>query len=220
MNKFRFLFLVCAVMTTNLLSAQVGLRVGVNMINQIKTVSGTEVSKAFETNNLSAYKIGLVLQSNAYKNGLGMETGIFYCQKGATVTPVNPEEIQEGVEMFKKSDNVEFPLNIRFRQGNKYLGFSATAGLYASYALYGQMFYINESDQSYTSNEIAYKDMAEQLEYGYALGLGVDVYEKIQLGINWSHGLQKKQNASPKEIVTIVKSDAPRQFTVHATYVF
>ncbi len=217
MKRFVIIFLGLLFATT--LKAQVGIRVGVNMANEINTLKGSAISDAFKNENLTAYKIGLAFQSNARKNGVGLESGIFYSQKGASFKGESTQ-----IEAYKKTNNIEIPLNVRLRLGNKYIGGFGMAGIYGDYIVNGKLYY--DSGNNEKTEELKYDNFEQRFDYGYAIGLGIDAFSKLQLGVTWSQGLQKKKidekmfDPNTKELINITKTNTPRVFSVHLTYVF
>jgi len=68
---------------TNEVSAQLGIKAGINMANETKSFSNADVSAGYESENLTGYQIGFVYQIMRKKSGVGLETGVLLSQKGS-----------------------------------------------------------------------------------------------------------------------------------------
>ena len=62
--------------------AQLGIKAGVNLANEIKSFSRQDLQESFSSKNLTGYQIGLVYQAMPKKSGLGVEVGALLTQKG------------------------------------------------------------------------------------------------------------------------------------------
>ena len=64
--------------------SQLGVKVGVNMANEMRSYTMSGVSETFSTNNFTGYQVGLVYQLMPKKSGLGCELGLLLSQKGSS----------------------------------------------------------------------------------------------------------------------------------------
>jgi len=62
--------------------AQLGIKAGINLANEIKSLNSEDIAVGFKTDNLTGYQIGLVYQLTPKKSGIGAELGMLVSQKG------------------------------------------------------------------------------------------------------------------------------------------
>lgn len=211
MKKSIFFVILFFLVFTIGVSAQIGIKAGINMANEIKSLSGEAIAAGFSTDNLTGYEVGLVAQLNPKKSGLGAEIGFLLSQKGFSYTDsVSVVDIVK--KGYKELNYVEVPLNLRYSLRLGFVGVFGYGGLYAGYALNGKL--VDETEE--TSQDISFQKVIDRSDYGYNLGLGVEFFKKIQFGANWSQGLKKSvfqinQNADPR---------SSRVYSVTLTYLF
>lgn len=164
--------------------AQFGLRAGLNMANQIKSFKTADIVNGFSTDNLTGYNIGLVYQFMPKKSGLGAEIGVMVTQKGFTFSDsINfVDAVKTGYE---EINYMEIPFNLRYRLKLGFAGIYANAGAYAGYALSATTNYDDNSE----AQSFSFQSLSEHLDYGIQAGAGVELFNKIQLGANYSYGL-------------------------------
>ena len=76
MKRLFLIIILIACTTGATLFAQLGIRAGINLANEIKSFSNEDISAGFSTENLTGYHIGLVYQAMPQKSGLGGDLGI------------------------------------------------------------------------------------------------------------------------------------------------
>lgn len=188
--------------------SQLGIKGGVNLANEIKSFNGKDIAAGFSTDNLAGYQLGLVYQYIPRKTGFGFETGLLVSQKGysyedsTTTTGI----LKQG---YKEINYLELPLNLRYRLALNFCGIFGFGGLYAGYALYGH----NVVETDNITENIAFENTNQHIDYGYNLGAGIEFFRKIQFTLSWSQGIKN-----------ISKNNSPvlnnRVFSAGMTYIF
>jgi hypothetical protein len=178
-------FIVVLLFCTTSLFAQLGIKAGVNMANEIKSFNQADIAAGFNSNNLTGYQIGLVYQAMPKQSGLGVEIAGLLTQKGSTFrfTDNISSSIIEG---YKELNYLEVPLNLRYRLSLGIIAAYGFAGIYGGYALSGKV--VDETNNVPTS--LTFNDLVSRLDYGYNVGAGVELFKKIQLGATWSQGIK------------------------------
>jgi len=211
-NKNRY-FLIALLMCTSGLYAQLGIKAGVNMSNEIKSFSQTDIAAGFNSNNLTGYQFGLVYQAMP-KSGLGIEIAALISQKGSTFHFDSTDVANTLKDGYKELNYLEVPLNLRYRLTLGFIGFYGFGGIYGGYALSGKT--VNETDN--TSENETFLTFTEHVDYGYNFGAGIELFKKIQLGGTMSQGLKNTVNASANipQPTTVTN----RVFSVNLVYMF
>lgn len=215
MLRNRIILLLVFVLSVGAASAQLGIRAGLNMANEIKSLSGSDIINGFKTDNLSGYQIGLIYQFNPKKSGLGAEIGLLVSQKGCSFTD-SISVAEQVITGYDEMNYLEMPLNLRYRLKLGFLGLYGSAGAYAGYALSGQT--VSELAGTETSGDINFTKLADKLDYGVQLGLGLELLNKVQLGLNYSYGL--KTNNYQRTVNSVSDAINNRVFSVSLTYLF
>jgi hypothetical protein len=198
---------------TSAIYAQLGIKVGLNMANEIKSFSPADIASGFSSKNLTGYQIGLNYQAMPKKSGLGCEIGALLSQKGSSFNNADADttKIKQGyVELYY----IEIPFNIRYRLTLGFIGVYGIAGIYGAYALSGKT--VDE-----TTNKIqqqTYPSFSDHIDYGYNLGAGLELFKKIQLGLNWSQGLKNTTNFVTG--LPTPTTDSNRVFSINLVYLF
>jgi hypothetical protein len=207
MKRKSFFLLFALTIFTNGLFAQLGLKAGVNMASEIKSLSQADLAKVFSTNNLTGYQIGLVYQAMPKKSGLGVEIAALLSQKGSTIDNTNlVNSITEG---YKELNYIEVPFNLRYRLSLGFIGVYGFAGVYGGYALSGK---IVDEIKEVTENE-TFQSFMDHVDYGYNFGAGIELFKKIQLGGTWSQGLKNTSNST-------TTTTNNRVFSINLVYMF
>jgi hypothetical protein len=205
-------FLIALLLCTSGLYAQLGIKAGINMANEIKSFSQQAITDGFSSKNLTGYQIGLVYQSMPKKSGLGCEVGVMLSQKGSTFT--DSTDLTAITEGYNELSYVEVPFNLRYRLTLGFIGIYGIAGIYGGYALSGEM--VNE-----TTNETqaeSFQTFMDHVDYGYNLGAGVELFKKIQFGGTWSQGLKNTATASLG--LPLPTTATNRVFSINLVYLF
>jgi opacity protein-like surface antigen len=198
---------------TSAIYAQFGIKFGLNMANEIKSFSPSDIVSGFSSKNLTGYEIGLNYQVMPKKSGLGCEIGALLSQKGSSFnnTVVDSTKIKKG---YNELTYIEIPFNIRYRLTLGFIGVYGIAGIYGAYAISGKT--VDE-----TTNKIQdeiYPSFSDHVDYGYNLGAGLELLKKIQLGLNWSQGL--KNNLNSISGLPTPSTNSNRVFSVNLVYLF
>lgn len=193
--------------------AQLGIKAGVNMANEIKTFNEQAVSDAFVSTNLTGYQIGLIYQAMPDKSGLGCEFGVVLSQKGSSFADSTSvvDVIKQG---YRELNYVEVPFNIRYRLTLGIIGVYGTAGIYGGYALD-----VKTVDEiSSLAHEETLTGFSEHVDYGYNLGVGLELFDKIQFGATWSKGL--RNTAYTNTVIPTPSAATNSVFSVNLVYLF
>ncbi len=211
MRKKTYSLLLALLIITSGTYAQLGIKAGINLANEIKSLNSEDIAAGFKTDNLTGYQIGLVYQLTPKKSGIGAELGVLVSQKGYTFSDSLSlvDVVREG---YKEMNYLEVPFNLRYQIKLGFIGIYGYGGVYAGYVLSGKT--VVETENS--SENIGFQDFVDRADYGYNLGLGVEFFRKIQFGVNWSHGLKNTNLNDSEEI----DSTTNRVFSVGLTYLF
>lgn len=210
MKNKNWYFLTVLLICTTGLYAQLGIKAGVNMANEIKIFEPNAITNAFSSKNLTGYQIGLIYQAMPKKSGLGCEFGAVLTQKGSTFSDsTNTGGITEG---YKELNYVEIPFNMRYRLSLGFIGIYGVAGIYAGYALSGKT--VDEITQNVQDE--TFTTFTDHLDYGYNLGAGLELFRKIQLGATWSQGLKNTTQTAIGLPLPIASSN--RVFSINLVY--
>jgi len=187
-NFLMLMALLCSVGTF----AQLGIKAGLNMANEIRSFQQSDVAASFSSTNLTGYQIGLVYQAMPKKTGLGVEIGALLSQKGSSFH-FDSINVNNGLRNgYKEINYLEVPLNLRYHLLVGLVGIYGFGGVYGGCALNGST--VTESTS--TTDKEAYKTFADRVDYGYSFGAGVELFRKIQLGGTWSNGIKSTTNSS------------------------
>lgn len=191
--------------------AQLGIKAGINLANEIKSFRGEDLAAGFSRENLTGYQIGLVYQIVPEKSGFGGDFGLLLSQKGYTFSDSTSvvDAIREG---YKEINYLEMPFNLRYRLKIGFLGVFGYGGLYAGYALNGRTVVETEN----TTDPIGFNQVMDRVDLGYNMGLGIEFFKKIQFGAAWSQGLK----AAAPDPATSTNTSINRVFSVSLTYLF
>ncbi len=208
-NSFLLLaFLFCATGSF----AQLGIKAGVNMANEIKSFSQQAIADGFSSKNLTGYQIGLTYQAMPKNSGLGCEVGVLLSQKGSAFSDTTfIATIKQG---YRELNYVEVPFNLRYRLTLGFIGVYGTAGIYGGYALSGKT--VDEMSNNIQGE--TFNSFMDHVDYGYNLGAGVELFKKIQLGATWSRGL--KNTAGTNAGLPTPTTASNRVFSVNLVYLF
>jgi len=172
------------------LYAQLGIKAGVNIANEMNSYSIPDIKAGFNSTNLTGYQIGLIYQFQFKKSGLGVETGALLSQKGSTFSDsIHFEKvIKQG---YRELNYLEIPLDLRYRFNLGLIAVYGFSGIYGGYELNGKT--VDETTNS-IQNE-TFSSFKEHVDYGYTLGAGIELFKKIQFGLTLSQGLNNTSTA-------------------------
>lgn len=210
-------------------TAQFGIRAGVNMANEIQSFDHDAISAAFQSENLTGYQVGVVYQFNPKKSGLGFEVGALLSQKGGIFQFDSTNVISSLIRGYREINYVEVPMNLRWSWNfGGVVGVFGTGGIYGAYALEGKTVF--ESDLPTLIKEDSFDSFMDRIDYGYSFGGGIELLEKLQIGANYSQGLQKRDTEQSilDRVTTESGGTAPnlkakntnKVFSVTLTYLF
>ena len=164
--------------------AQLGIKAGVNLASENKSLNPSEIVARVNASNLTGYQIGLVYQAMPKKSGVGVEIGALLSQKGSTIDSTNLDySVKQG---YRELNYIEVPLNLRYRLTLGFIGIYGFGGVYGAYQLSGK---IVDEITGITLNE-TFTDFMSHVDYGYNFGAGLELFRKIQLGATWSQGIK------------------------------
>lgn len=219
-----FLLLSCS-----MTFAQLGIRAGVNMANEIHLFEDKGISSAFKSENLTGYQVGLVYQFNPERSGIGFEIGALLSQKGGVFRFDDSDVLNSFVKGYREINYIEMPLSLRGRiQFGGVLGIYGSAGIYGACALNGKTVFESNLGDIVRSN--TFDEFMDRIDYGYSLGAGVELIKKLQIGFNWNQALQKKD--ADKSILDMINTESgnrvpnlkaksnARAFAITLTYLF
>lgn len=200
--------MLMALLCSTGLFAQLGIKAGLNMANEIRSFNRSDVATSFQSSNLTGYQIGLVYQAMPKKTGMGVEIGALLSQKGSSFhfDSINVDNVLRNG--YKEINYLEVPLNIRYHIIVGLVGVYGFGGVYGACALSGST--VTESTS--TTEKEAYKTFADRVDYGYNFGAGVELFRKIQLGGTWSNGIKSTSNDD--------SSFKNKVFTMNLVYMF
>ena len=187
------------------LSAQIGVRAGVNVANQ--SLRGDLPD--FKSSELTGCQIGLIYQFMPKKTGFGLESGLLFSQRGSGFD--YNDELYKGYNEF---NYLEVPLNLRFRLTLGHIGAFVYGGLYGSYLLRAKTVFAGSD----TEFSLKLNDFVEHVDYGYAFGFGVELLQKLQIGVNWNDGLNDISSIYREEMK--ITSGKNRMLSVNVTFLF
>lgn len=214
-NKILILIIGCSLFAFSA-KAQLGIRVGVNMANEITSLKGEDISNGFKSSNLTGYQIGLVYQTAS--KGLGLEIGALLSQKGSVYKVDTTKTLTGNItEAYKEINCITIPINLKYKVNVGPVGVFGLAGIYGDYALNGK----NVVEAWNYEQQQSFDKITDRLDYGYTLGFGVEALKKLQLAANWSSALQKKDASQGFNFnnIKLDKSTA-KQFSITLTYLF
>lgn len=212
-GKFFGLLIVVFVFSTSELYAQLGIKAGVNMANEITSFSQQAIADGFSSKNLTGYQIGLVYQIMPKKSGLGVEIGALISQKGSTFndTITVTDFIKQG---YKELNYLEVPFNLRYRLKIGFIGIYAFGGVYGGYMLSSKI----GDETNNTTQDQTLGNFSDRMDYGYDLGAGLELFNKVQFGASWSHGL--KNTAASVSGLPTPSNVNNSVFSVNLVYLF
>ena len=191
MNCKHIYFIVALLFCTTGLFAQLGIKMGLNIANEIRSFNRADVTAGFKSDNLTGYQIGLVYQAMPKKSGLGFEIAALISQKGSTFSD-STDVIGIIKQGYKEMNYVEVPLNLRYRLSLGVVGVYAFGGVYGGYSYSGKVV----DEKANTSQIETFSTTADRIDYGYNFGGGLEIFRKIQLGATWSRGLKDTSNTN------------------------
>ena len=126
---------------------------------------------AFKSDNITGFHIGPTLEAMFGKGGLGLDLALLYSQKGF-----------DSDEETVKNSYLEVPVNLKFKLGMPLVNPFVAAGPYIGFRVSG--------DKAWTvSKSIEEQIKAKSFSAGMNFAIGAELFDKLQLGLNYSWGL-------------------------------
>ena len=167
MKKVKCLLILVALLVVSTADAQMrfGAKGGLN-------IAKAEFNKdVFKSDNITGFHIGPTLETMFGKGGLGLDLALLYSQKG----------FKSDDETVKNS-YIEVPVNLKFKFGMPLVNPYIAAGPYIGFLVSG--------DKPWTvSNTIQEQIKAKSFSAGLNFSVGADIFDKLQLGLNYGWGL-------------------------------
>ncbi len=199
------------------LFAQLGIQAGVNMANEIRSLSQEDITAGFKSENLTGYHIGLVYQVpfSSNESGFSTEVGALLSQKGSFFRYYEDDLQETIVEAYNELNYIEVPVSIRYTLSFGILGIYGYAGVYGGYLLDGKT--VNEKEDEVLN--MTFSRFMDKLDYGYTLGAGIELLKKIQIGASWAQGI-KTNPISVQRTSSTISNSKNNTFSVNLTYLF
>ncbi|MDR1356127.1 MAG: PorT family protein [Tannerellaceae bacterium] len=133
-------------------------------------------SDVLKTENLTGFQIGPLVEFMVPYVGIGFDAAILYSQKG----------LYSNTDMRSiSSDNLDIPVNFKWKFGLPILKCYLNAGPYVSLRVGG-------GDLDKLQTQIKSKTFAAGLNFG----AGVEIFNSVQVGFNYGLGLTEDYSAS------------------------
>ncbi len=195
--------------------AQIGIKAGVNMANQIRSFRKADIIQGFSTENLTGVHIGIMYQAFPRYSDLGTDVGLFLTQKGFAYTD-STQIVNDLITLgYQEFNYIELPINIRYRYVHKLIGAYASCGIYGAYLLSAKA--VDETTNSI--DNLSFSGVLERLDYGYSLNAGIEVLRQIQIGLSWTHGIKYFIDSFTTKN-SIQENKDNRVFSINLTYLF
>ncbi len=213
--KSKLSFILLLLIFTSAIYAQLGIKAGINLANEIKSFAHQDIRNGFSSKNLTGYQIGLVYQVMPKKSGVGIEIGALLSQKGCTFSDstILTNSIRAG---YNELNYFEVPLNLRYRLTLGSIGIYGFGGVYGGYALSGK---IVDETANKTEDE-TYTNIKDRVDYGINFGAGIELFNKMQLGTTWSQGIKNTANSTTILPLHATTTNTNRVISVSLVYLF
>jgi hypothetical protein len=195
---FILLVFVGGLVTSGYAQVKLGIKLGVNMANEISSFDKEGLEAAFQKDNLMGLTAGPSAEFIIPKVNLGLETGILFSQKGANFdydidNATDAYHIQ--LKGYKNSNYFEVPVNVKWKFGfGSFKGYLA-GGPYFGYALGSKVIVESAVDvlNNNQSIDALVRETAispEETDWGFNIGAGIEFFRTLQLGVNYGFGLK------------------------------
>ena len=165
MKRVQYLLILGALLVVSSVDAQVrfGAKAGLN-------IAKAEFNKdAFKSDNITGFLVGPTVEAMFGKGGLGLDLALLYSQKGF-------DSDNEKV----KNSYLEVPVNLKFKLGMPLVNPYFSVGPYVGFRVSG--------DKRW---DVGIKEdiKAKSFSAGLNFGLGAELFDKLQVGLNYGWGL-------------------------------
>lgn len=156
-------------------AASAQLRVGVKGGVNISTVHFSK--EIISPQNVTGFHIGPVLEATVPLSGIGVETAALYSQKGLKY---------KGASM--REDYIDVPVHFKWKFGLPVVKAYLATGPYFDFRVSGDKIWD-------IPDIVAGQIRAKDFEMGWDLGAGVEVFNRLQVGLNYGLGLTHDYSA-------------------------
>jgi hypothetical protein len=167
MKRVQYLLILGALLVVSSVDAQVrfGAKAGLNIAN-------AEFNKDnFSSDNVTGFLVGPTVEAMFGRGGLGLDLALLYSQKG----------FDSDVDKVKNS-YLEVPVNLKLKLGVPLVNPYFTAGPYIGFRISG--------DKAWDVSKTIKEDIkAKSFSAGLNFGLGAELFDKLQVGLNYGWGL-------------------------------
>lgn len=160
-----------ALMAVWAMPAQAQLKFGIKGGVNVSSVHFSNFSKNFNSENVTGFHIGPMLEATMPILGVGVDAAILYSQKGVGV---GSEEI--------RTDYIDVPVNLKWKFGLPILKGYLSAGPYVGFRVGGDKFWE-------IPGAISEQWKTEAFSAGLNFGVGVELIRHLQVGFNYGLGL-------------------------------
>ena len=165
MKRVKYLLVIAVLFSVSAVNAQLrfGAKGGLN-------IAKAEFNKdAFRSDNVTGFHVGPTIEAMFGKGGLGFDAALLYSQKG----------FYSDDETVRIS-YLEVPVNLKFKLGMPLINPYVAAGPYVGFRVSG--------DEPWN---VGIKEQIKAKSFGAGLNfsVGAELFDKLQLGLNYSWGL-------------------------------
>lgn len=202
-----------------------GVKGGLNLSNnKASDLLTNGITNTVNVNNMTGFFIGPTAEFIVPVLGLGLDASLFYSQKG---TEYSLKGLNIGSNTPKLKDKLhylEIPINLKYKFKLPLIGFYAAFGPYFSYAVSG-----HRSISSYTDDikELRSNDFYKAFDYGLNLGAGIELLSHLQIGLQYSWGLNDvakdridNEGITAGSAFNVARNLKNRVFSVSVAYLF
>ena len=200
MKIVKCLLVLAVLSATSIANAQVrfGAKGGLN-------IAKAEFNKdAFKSDNITGFHIGPTVEAMFGQGGLGFDAALLYSQKGF-------DSDNETV----KNSYLEVPLNLKFKFGMPLVNPYVAAGPYVGFRIAGDKVWNVSENASGIKEQIKTKGFGAGLNFS----AGAEIFNKLQLGLNYGWGLTDNYETFEANSVDSYKGKA-HTWSVSAVFFF
>ena len=179
---------------------RLGVKAGVNLANFFIN------ENALRTSNFTGYQVGPIVEFKLPVVGMGFDIAMLYNQQGLKFK-------FHDIDFEERQSTLDVPVNLKFKFGlYESLWGYLTAGPYVSFKLKGYDF---SSMPENIRNELK----NESFGAGINLGGGIELFEHLQIGVNYRIGLTDDYKSLNSSTIDELKSKT-KIWSVTAIYFF
>lgn len=198
-------FVLVAVLIGFVVPAEAQLRFGVRGGVNISSVHFS--SDDLKSDNITGFHIGPMIETTLPLVGLGLDAAILYTQKGMDFKQKGAEVESESI----RTDYIDVPVNLKWKLGLPLVKPFIAAGPYVGFRVGGDKVWDipgNMIDQV----------KAKSFSAGLNLGVGAEVFNHLQVGLNYNLGLTNNYSAQKPGLAN--KNGKNRGWAVTAAILF